>query len=201
MLLNNTLEIINWEARMNGDVAVSRMIEALSTMLTAATDRDGKANVQLREELEYVDAYLYIISVRLGKRLTVSRDIDSELLDVMVPRLILQPIVENAVEHGVSPRMQGSIALRVYRNHDDLVLEVENDGEMSSRDIETVERLLHWDGQSEQPSVNSARLGIRNVNQRLKILYKERCGFTIEPTEGGRTLARVVIGLSADKQQ
>ena len=195
--LNNTLEI-NWEARMNGDAGVSHMIEALSTMLTAAIGRDEKASVKLRDELRYVDAYLYIISVRLGKRLHVIREIDDSLLDVMVPRLVLQPIVENAVEHGITPRMQGTIILRVYKRNDSLVMEVENDGGMTCEDIEVVERLLNWDEQPEQqPFGGSARLGIRNVNQRLKILYKENSGFSISVTEEGNTLARVVIELSS----
>ncbi|OQB25136.1 MAG: Sensor histidine kinase YpdA [Firmicutes bacterium ADurb.Bin182] len=200
--LNNTLEIINWEARMSGDSAVSRMIEALSTMLTAATGRDEKASVQLREELEYVDAYLYIISVRFGKRLNVRREIDDSLLDIPVPRLILQPIVENAVEHGITPRMQGAIVLRVYRNDDKLVMEVENDGKMTEQDIKAVELLLNGSVQpAQQTGAGSSSLGIRNINQRLKILYKEQCSFTIEMTEEGNTLARVAIGPLPDIRQ
>lgn len=66
--LNNTLEIINWEARLSDNVKVSRMIEALSTMLDAALNRNGKTTIHISEEMMYVDAYLYIISERLGKR-------------------------------------------------------------------------------------------------------------------------------------
>ena len=76
--LNNTLEIINWEARMAGDVKVCGMLEALSTILTAAMDRDKRATVHLSQELMYVDAYLYIIKERLGKRLTVHKQIDPD---------------------------------------------------------------------------------------------------------------------------
>lgn len=72
--MNNTLEIINWEARLSDNVKVSRMIEALSTMLDAAMDRKGRPIVHVSEEMMYVDAYLYIISERLGKRLTIKRN-------------------------------------------------------------------------------------------------------------------------------
>ena len=65
--LNNTLEIINWEARIEGNDRVSAMIEALSTMLNAALDRDGRTQIPLKEELGYVEAYLYIIRERLGE--------------------------------------------------------------------------------------------------------------------------------------
>ena len=103
--LNNTLEIINWEARLAGNDRVSAMIEALSTMLDAALDRDGRTQIPLKEELGYVDAYLYIIRERLGEDFHVHKDIDPAILDQLIPRLILQPIVENAVEHDItSPR-------------------------------------------------------------------------------------------------
>ena len=97
--LNNTLEIINWEARMAGDVKVCGMLEALSTILTAAMDRDKRATVHLSQELMYVDAYLYIIKERLGKRLTVHKQIDPDTLDCPVPRLVLQPILELSLIH------------------------------------------------------------------------------------------------------
>lgn len=78
--LNNTLEIINWEARMEGNDRVSAMIEALSTMLGAALDRDGRTQIPLKEELGYVDAYLYIIRERLGDGFHVYEQIDQSVL-------------------------------------------------------------------------------------------------------------------------
>ncbi len=102
--LNNTLEIINWEARMSGAQSVSAMIEALSVLLSGAMARDGESMVYISEELKYLDSYLYIISARLGQRLRVVKDVDAALLSRRVPRLIMQPLVENAVEHGVLPR-------------------------------------------------------------------------------------------------
>ncbi|MBO5671279.1 MAG: histidine kinase, partial [Clostridia bacterium] len=111
--LNNTLEIINWEARLGDTHKVSRMLEALGTMLEAALDRVKRPVVHLSEELVYVEAYLYIISERFGKRLEVEKRIDESLLDVMVPRLVMQPILENAVEHGVAPRHRGRIIIDI----------------------------------------------------------------------------------------
>ena len=88
--LNNTLEIINWEARLADNERVCSMIEALSTMLDAAIGRDGRAQIPLAEELQYVDAYLYITKERLGDRLTLRREIDEAMLPVRIPRLMLQ---------------------------------------------------------------------------------------------------------------
>ena len=105
--LNNTLETINWQARMSGDAKASKMIEALSTVLDAALDRKGMPEVRLAEEMTYVNAYLYIVAQRFGRRLTVDIDLPDQLMDCMVPRLILQPVIENAVEHGIKPGGQG----------------------------------------------------------------------------------------------
>ena len=126
--LNNTLEIINWEARLADDVKVCQMLEALSTMLNAAMDRKHRPLIHLSEEMMYVDAYLFIIRERLGKRLTVEKEISPETLDCYVPRLVLQPLLENAVEHGINPVQKGTIIIRAYREQDRLLLEIENDG-------------------------------------------------------------------------
>ncbi|HWR24533.1 MAG TPA: sensor histidine kinase [Feifaniaceae bacterium] len=191
--LNNTLEIINWEARMAGNLNVSRMIESLSTLLSAATARGGNPMTHLSEELAFVDAYLYIISVRMGKRLTVVKEIDGELLPLLVPRLIMQPVVENAVEHGITPRQRGTLTLRVYAEGGTLRLEVENDGGMNEADKEAIARLLNHEETPEEDVSKPGQVGIRNVNQRLKLLYGSGAGLSIEETDAGNTLARISL--------
>ncbi len=192
--LNNTLEIVNWEVRMANNDKASRMIESLSTMLDAAMARGGSPVVPISEELRYVDAYLYILSERYGERLRIDKQIDESLLDQAVPRLILQPIVENAVEHGIEKRANGTIVLRIFAK-DRLYLEVEHDGSMSQQDRENIKRLLSWDGTNEENENRLGRIGIRNVNRRLKILYGEEYGLTIEEIAPGCILARIMLPL------
>ncbi len=197
--LNNTLEIINWEARMANNEKACRMIEALSTMLDAAMARGGSSAVTITEELRYVDAYLYILSERYGERLRFDKQIDESLLEQTVPRLILQPIVENAVEHGIEKRGSGAITLRIFaKKH--LYLEVENDGTMTQQDRENIERLLSWDGTSESEEPKLGRIGIRNVNRRLKILYGNEFGLTIEEIAPGSILARIKLPLNRESE-
>ena len=192
--LNNTLESINWQARMNGDAKVSRMIEALSTVLDAALDRKGRPEVRLAEEMTYVNAYLYIVKQRFGKRLSVDVHLPDELMDCRVPRLILQPVIENAVEHGVGPGGQGNIALRGFLREGFLILEVENDGGMTPRDEEYIARLLSPDYDTAgEPSGN---IGIANVDLRLRILYGRPCGLSIFRGEGSAVVARLTIALA-----
>ena len=186
--LNNTLEVINWEARLAGDDRVSTMIEALSVMLNAALGRDGRSRIPLREELSYVDAYLYIISQRLGERLVISQEIDEALLELPVPRLILQPLVENAVEHDLAQRHGGDLSVRVYRSGDEMVLESEHDGSLSAEDLESIRELL---ASSVVDTEISGQVGLRNVRQRLELLYGQAGRLSIEQSAPERILAQV----------
>lgn len=191
--LGNTLEIINWEARLAGNVKVSAMMEALSTMLEAALDRRRKPLVHLSEEMMYVNAYLYIISERLGKRLEVKQEIDDSLLDWFVPRLILQPIVENAVEHGVTQRQRGVITIRAVQISEDWMrLEVENDAPMQPGDMERVNNILNSENEPEGES--SGNIGIRNVHQRLRILYGPQSGLVMGNNASHHTVGSMLIG-------
>ncbi|MDD3428511.1 MAG: sensor histidine kinase [Oscillospiraceae bacterium] len=196
--MNNTLEIINWEARMEGNIKVCNMLESLSTMLNAAMDRKKRPVVHLSEELMYANAYLYIISERLGKRLTVEKDIPQSLLDYYVPRLVLQPILENAIEHGINPTQHGTVWMRAYEQEDWLIIEVENDGVTTYEDLKKIEQLL-----SDEPAVEpigSTSLGIRNVHQRLRILYGPESGLFVNITKTGNTVCTIKIKKQQDPQ-
>lgn len=183
--LNNTLEIINWEARLEGNDRVSAMIEALSTMLNAALDRDGRTQITLKEELGYVEAYLYIIRERLGEGFHVYQEIDQTLLETTIPRLILQPIVENAVEHDMTARRGGNLWVRAYRRENRIFLEVEHDGQMTDADREMIRLLLSG---SEE---GRGQVGLRNVHRRLKLIYGGDGKLTVEETDHGTILARI----------
>lgn len=185
--LNNTLEIINWEARLADNERVSAMIEALSTMLDGALDRDGRTQIPLKQELVYVDAYLYITQERLGDGFHIHKDIDETILDRNVPRLILQPIVENAVEHDIADRRGGHLWVRCYRQDDCIYLEVEHDGIMTEADQKKIQELM-----SEEVPEGS-RVGLRNVHQRLKLIYGSRALLQITQTRADTILAQIRI--------
>ena len=191
--MNNTLEIINWEARMGDNLKVSKMIEALSTMLDAALDRRKRPQVRLAEEMVYVNSYLYIMKERLGRRLTVETDIPEELLDYYVPRLCLQPVIENAIEHGVVPNGSGTVWIQAKKDDTYLYLVIKNGGGMSEEDQARIHRLLDPNyNTGKEPSGN---LGIANVNQRLRILCGEPCGLTITEEENQIVTAKLTMTL------
>lgn len=196
--LNNTLEIINWEARLVENYKVSGMIEALSTILNATMNRKQQHLVPLAEELSFADAYFFIIATRLGERFHVIKDIDESLLQVPVPQLIIQPIIENAVSHGMNEQNQGTVTLHIFSKEDKLYIEVKNQGILTEEDKAKIKLLLSdtEEGENER----STNLGIRNVNRRLKIIYGNDCGLTIKSDKDGSTISTIIVKINKANQ-
>jgi two-component system sensor histidine kinase YesM len=205
--LNNTLEMMNWQARMAGDVTVSKMIEALGTLLNYSMDRSNKKMINLAEELRCVDAYCYIISMRFGKRLKIEKEVDGELLQLQVPQLIMQPLIENAVVHGVETVKSGTIQIKIYKEGENAILQIVNTGKnMTQEDIDRVEHILN--GKSDQNGIKNnihenahESLGIHNVNERIKLIYGEEYGLTIKTIGEGETASTLTIPLEYDENK
>ena len=191
--LGNTLEMMNWQARMVGDIEVTNMIEALSVLLDASMDRSDKRLIPLSEEILCIDAYLYIISKRFGKRINIEKEIDNDLLSQMVPRLILQPLVENAIVHGIEPVQSGTVIIKIYCNNSDLVINIINNGkEIEDKELEEINKMLHYYDEK----AKTERLGVRNVNERIKLIYGEEYGLLIIKDDQARTVAEIRIPLN-----
>ena len=189
--MNNTLEIINWEARLSGNEKISKMIEALGTLMNAGMDRKNQRTIPLSEEMVYINAYLYIISERLGDRLTVINELPEDIMEYRVPRLILQPVVENAIEHGVVRRGKGTVILYGRQEGKYLYLEILNEAVLTNDDQDKIRHLLdvNYDA-SHEPSGN---IGISNVNQRLKILYGPSCGLTVQQVDEDHVCSKLTL--------
>lgn len=199
--LNNTLEIINWEARLAENYKISGMIEALSTMLSATMNRKSEAVHTLREEMSYVDAYLYIIERRFGEQLRVIKEIDESLMEQTVPRLIIQPIVENAVDHGKDASRQNTVVIRISRDEDYMLIEIENSGSLTEEEKSHIQDILYG---SDDSGLRHTSVGIRNVNSRLKLIYGEECGLTIDNRKRDDsvcTVSTIKITISDKKNQ
>lgn len=198
--LNNTLEIINWEARLNGNMRVSQMIEALSTMLEATMNRKANPYNTVAEEMEYVDAYLYIITQRYGEKFTCRKEIDESLLNYKIPRLIVQPIAENAIEHGMSITREGELVIRLYRKREDLLcIEIENNRALSEEDQAKIHKLLNEEPNPQKE--HRVSLGIRNVDQRLRMMYGPECGLFISNNKNNHTVSTILVKIDEGRQQ
>lgn len=198
--LNNTLEMMNWQARMSGDTTISKMIESLSTVLDYRMDRAGSRLINLAEELHCADAYFYIISMRFGKRLKVEWKVDDSLLQVKVPRLILQPLLENAVVHGIEQVKNGIIEIQIFHDETKIYVKVFNSGKpMTREDMEKINAILSGSpGSIKAEPGQHTSLGIRNVNERIKLIYWAQYGLSITPGEDGKTES--VITLPYEKE-
>jgi len=147
---------------------VRRMIARLGDLLRHSFEGGEEPEVTLRRELALLDLYVDIVKVRFQDRLTVDVHVDDAVLDALVPQFILQPLVENAVKHGVERRTEGgSVSVEGLRDGDALVLRVINDapGEASL----TVA----------SPTTRKG-VGVRNTRARLEQLYGNRQRFTLE---------------------
>ncbi|ABF43032.1 periplasmic sensor signal transduction histidine kinase [Candidatus Koribacter versatilis Ellin345] len=175
--LFNTLNSVSSLVRFNPDKA-REMIVKLANILRRLM-RTTDAFVPLREEVDFIDDYLDIEVVRFGTdKLRVQKELEPASLDVMVPSMMLQPLVENAIKHGVAPRIEGgSIYLRSRVADNRVVIEVEDDG------------VGFTDG---APSSGTG-IGMANVTERLNVLYGDSAVIETDSTPGKGTLVRLTL--------
>ncbi len=177
--LFNTLNSVSSLVRRDPDSA-REMIVKLGNILRRLL-RKGDSFVPLREEIEFLDDYLDIEVTRFGRdKLKVVKELEPASLDLLVPSMILQPLVENAVKHGFSPKVDsGSIHIRSRNASDRLILEVEDDGIG-----------MPASGASRIPGTG---IGILNVTERLQVVYGDAAEITIQSQPNHGTLVRLVL--------
>jgi len=176
--LFNTLTSISSLIRSQPDTARTLIVK-LSTLLRRLM-RSHQHFVTLREELESIDEYLDIEVIRFGPKLRVRKEINSDTLDIVVPSMLLQPIVENSIKHGFARKVgPGVITIRSRRENGRAIIEVEDDG-MGFM----LERL-------DQPM--SSGIGLANVRERLAVIYGDQYQFQLTSEPGHGTSARIEI--------
>jgi two-component system LytT family sensor kinase len=182
--LFNTLNSISSLVRFDPDMARA-VIFKLATILRRLLS-SGEAFAPLREEFEFIDNYLDIEVVRFGRdKLRVVKELDPASLDVVVPSMLLQPLVENSIKHGLGPKVEGgSIYLRSRVTDSRLIIEVEDDGVgMGGAQLE------------ESSSWSGMGIGMANISERLQVLYGDTARMTIDSHEGKGTLVRIRLPL------
>ena len=186
--INNALESINWQARMEGSESVSAMVESLSVLLNASMAKGNRRMVPLAEEVEVARAYFYFIRQRFGERLKVKQDIDDGALSMQLPLLTIQPLLENAVEHGIAPAGGGEIELSCRMVEDVLQLSVSNSGRpLNAQSRERIALALSGDTQG------GHHLGLANIASRLRLIYGGEAEITAGQDDQKRTQIRLRI--------
>ncbi|MCI3924645.1 sensor histidine kinase [Paenibacillus sp. TRM 82003] len=184
--LYNTLESINWSAKASGQQDISNMVESLGYLLRSAINHKDPL-IPLREEMSIVQHYLTIQKVRFEERLDFETDIPPELGRYIIPKLSLQPIVENAIHYGLERMIEPCrIRVRARLDGDQLELTVDDNG--PGMDAKTMEL---W--RRGELRTRGAGVGLRNIDERIRLMFGEEYGLTLhsEPKTGTRVTVRL----------
>lgn len=190
--LYNTLDSINWLSRENRNEDVIKLVGALTTLFRIVNSK-GDDFIPMRSELEHVKSYLTIQKIRYDDSFTYDFDIDPLVLDVPVIKLILQPIIENAIYHGV--KLAGgnrNIHIRARKIHDTMLIEISDNGKgMDSNRLGQVKSELEGTHKTKVSTV----YGLKNVHDRIQIYYGDDFGLTIhsEKDEGTVVMYKIPI--------
>ncbi|WP_342428235.1 sensor histidine kinase [Paenibacillus sp. FSL L8-0158] len=207
--LYNTLDTIHWMARRNGADDVSDMVGALSRLFRLGLSK-GDDFIPLRSEIEHISSYMQIQQTRYRDRLRWELNVPDELKDLFVLKLILQPVVENAIYHGIKARRgPGMIWIEAKAEGDKLLLTVRDDG--AGMTAGRLRELREWleipleamEGKQQQKGVSThgRSYGMLNVQARIRLSFGEEYGIVLESTEGTGTCVTITHPLLLDMAQ
>ncbi|MBW7457415.1 sensor histidine kinase [Paenibacillus sepulcri] len=192
--LYNTLNSIRWMAKLNRTNDVDNAVTTLVQLLEGSLERGGVFGT-IGGELELLEKYMIIQEYRYENKIELYTDCPEELLDVPIPRMLLQPIVENAIFHGIAPKDEkGTIAIQVQQLGEDLLIRIKDDG--VGIDRERISQLLI--SSKERTTKGMTSIGLRHVDQTIKLYYGNAYGVKVASGEGEGT--SVLITFSRRKE-
>ncbi len=185
--LYNTLDNLQWRAYDYNAIELSEMIEALSDFFRISLS-DGKEFIPVIKEIEHVRSYLFIQQKRYEDILNFTISYDPEVLEYVTIKLIVQPLVENALYHGIKPKLSpGTITVRVTNKEDTIQIIVQDDGVgMSPAELETLLSSLEQDSPGRG-------YGLYNIHRRIQMVYGKEYGISITSEEQIGTTAMITI--------
>lgn len=200
--LFNTLESINWMARLNNVPEISEAVTDLSDLMEASIGRDDRL-ITVEEEFKYSDKYISIIKRRFEDKVEFKKEILNGAGKVRIPRLLIQPLVENAVYHGIDRlRGKGEILLKAYIEGERLVIIVMDTGPgIDSVELDALNRRLSLDNDTYFKNLRTESrqsIGIENVNRRIKLFYGDDYGLKIESEKGKFT--RIIVSIPVNNE-
>lgn len=190
--LYNTLESIKWMAYKKGATEICDMVSALGKFFRGSITQ-GSDFVTVEEELAHLEYYFQIQKIRYRDKFDIIWDIDPEIRSVQIIKLIVQPIIENAINHGLDAMVcDGFIYIKGYKNADKMFIEiVDNGGGMSPEQLDTIQQI--W-GESTYDKHNS--IALLNVYRRLELYFENRFIFEMDSRLGQGTIVRIGVPIS-----
>ncbi len=186
--LYNTLDTIYWMLVIAEQNEISNLVVALSDMLRYSISKSGD-QVAVREELKQIENYLYIQKTRFKDRLEVEYMVEEAANECYIMKLLIQPIVENAIKHGLEFQSQkGLIIIKVFEKEEEIIIRIIDNGKGMSE--QEVKNILNT---ADTSSLKKPGIGLNNVNERIKMFYGAKYGLTVESKLGEGTCVNINI--------
>jgi two-component system sensor histidine kinase YesM len=184
--LYNTLECIHWQAAADGNREISTMVKALAQYYRICLS-SGKDIITLGTELDHIRNYLIIQNMRYDNIINLKINIDKAYYNVEIPKLTLQPLVENSIYHGirVEEGRKGIVEISARDEDEDIVILLADNGQGMGK--EEIERINHTIREFDR----TMGYGINNVNKRLELLFGSAYGLRFSPSEAGGLLVEI----------
>lgn len=187
--LYNTLDSIIWMIQGKQYEGAGKMVSLLARFFRVALSK-GKDIIPLRQEVEHATSYLSIQNIRFQDKFDFELNIDESLMEYLCPKITIQPILENAIYHGVENMFgDGEIILSIQEHGEDICIEVSDNGEGMTE--EQVEKILHHD--IGKTSGKGSGVGVYNVDSRIKLLYGENYGISIQSELDEGTIVKILL--------
>ena len=190
--LYNTLDTINWLAFKEKQTEICNLVAAISSLIRASIS-NKKSIITIEQELDYVKNYIYIQHIRYKDRFDIIYDIDESLLKQAVPKLIIQPIVENAIIHGIeNSKNKNLLYISVKRENECIIIIVKDTGiGMTDEKVsELLKEPLNAEGDEQKAHTN---LGLYAVHKRIQLMYGDLYGLTVQSQAGEGTTVTLHI--------
>ncbi|ACT00009.1 cache domain-containing sensor histidine kinase [Paenibacillus sp. JDR-2] len=194
-LLYNTLESIYWKSSLEGNSESAEMIKELSKLMKISLSR-GRELITLAEELEHAAAYVKLQQKRYDYDFQVIWAVPEEMMNHLIPKVTLQPLIENAIIHGVKNMGEdGEIHINAEYEGDKLLIRVEDNG-YKEVDHKAIESLLN-----EPAAQSSSGYGVKNIHQRLQLHFGNVYGIQYKKRNGGGTIVTIMLPAAGERKE
>ncbi|MGI6063533.1 sensor histidine kinase [Blautia sp.] len=207
--LYNTLECIRGQALLDDNIEIAKMVEALSSFFRYSISKKGNL-VTLRDELANIENYMLIQRYRFNNRFSMEIIIDEEdeaAYDFLVPRLIIQPVIENAIFHGLEERMEdGIVSIEVIVTDLDMIITISDNGKgIGCEELEELNNRINandmeLDDKNKSNQINTG-IALPNINRRIRLLFGKEYGVNVYSTLGKGTDVEIIIPANYKREE